>query len=112
MSTICTPIEPTSKTSSSSASSVEVSDDEEDEEDFDMDLGNSRMCIDKGNLSKLNSEESSNISSESDIDELNDLPKEKFTKLTRNYNSKCTLENYHMLPGNLPGAREKTSFIN
>lgn len=79
--------DPPSKESSSSASSVEVSDDEEDEEDFEMDMGSSRMCIDKGPLSKMNSDENSGNTSESDLDELSDLAKEKPPyKLPRNFN--------------------------
>ena len=74
------------KTPSSSPSSVEISD--EEDEDF-LDLNNQRLCslMEKDQISKLNSEESSNNSSESDIDELNELNKDKqSSKLARNYN--------------------------
>lgn len=92
--------DPTSKESSSSASSVEVSDDEEDEEDFEMgmDMG-SRMCIDKGQLSKMNSDESSGNTSESEIDELNELPKEKPPfKQARNFNRKPKMSSLSNTP--------------
>lgn len=43
--------------------------------------------MDKDQLSKLNSEDSSNNSSESDLDELSELPKEKQSfKIGRNFN--------------------------
>lgn len=85
--------DPPSKENSSSASSVEVSEDEEDEEDFEMDMGSSRICIDKGPLSKINSDESSGSTSESDIDELSDLPKEKPSyKLPRNFHRKPKMD--------------------
>ncbi|KAJ6218179.1 hypothetical protein RDWZM_009336 [Blomia tropicalis] len=75
--------EPMAKTSSNtSGSSVEVSDDEEEEEDFDIDIGSQRLgsVMEKGQLSKLNSDESSNNSSESEIDELSEYAKENIAR--------------------------------
>lgn len=86
------------KTSSNtSGSSVEVSDDEEEEEDFDIDIGSQRLgsVMEKGQLSKLNSDESSNNSSESEIDELSEYAKEN---IARGFKSKME---YPIIQGKL-----------